>query len=253
MFTYDSQSQNGHDHTPPIPTFDPAVLEGLPLPEASALLERELHRSILYIASIQRCRNALTRVNRLPDDVLAAIFIQVRDAMALDIDWWGPNPYGVLYPGHVCNLWRQAIFSNPLLWTQIRIIESHWEAVTLFCRLSNLAMVEISYPELTFENADRFVERINIHGHRISQLKLGSDYNPAIQRILSQFSLLCNIKHLCILASARPSHQNCLPFRIPVVAGRWNLESLKLSSAILPLDPPMYRCLREIHIFWHTY
>ncbi|KAJ3475682.1 hypothetical protein NLI96_g11678 [Meripilus lineatus] len=190
-------------------------------------------------------------MDHLPDELLAPIFIQVRDANAIKTGWDGPNPYGILYLGLVCKRWHRVIVGYPLLWTQIHISEFRWKAAMLSFKWSHPAMVEIYYKSLTRGNANRFIELLALHGHRVSRLELDSSDNLEIQRILSRFPLLCNIKHLTIRASAERSDPNrMLVLRISDMASRLNLESLNVHGAVVSFDSPAYRGLRQLDILF---
>ncbi|KAJ3475683.1 hypothetical protein NLI96_g11676 [Meripilus lineatus] len=255
--TYDPHLRDGHNLVPSAWEFNDSVLQGLPLSEVSARLDREVNNALKYIASVQRVRNhRCIPIARLPNEILTRIFAiastfrHSRDCLNL---------------GHVCQHWRTVIFNDPLLWNQIHVefnldfwdtfgfsetpgylpkYKRALEKAALFFERSCETAVEVCFTGFTVENADDHVlDLVARHGHRFSKLELGSSDHVAMQRVLSHVSQKCDLKHLSIdmpIPSSRPvlhfTMTECHP------------QSISLSGAVLSFKPPVDLGLRKLRV-----
>ncbi|KAF8141590.1 hypothetical protein EV363DRAFT_1392037 [Boletus edulis] len=109
-----------------------------PVQQAQAQIDEEILALYLPVCALRTKRNALSHVSRLPDELLATVFIlyvrQYHNSEWAKIKTFSTAPARVpiwVRVSYVCRRWRMAALSCPTLWTYVFFVSRTWMTVLL--------------------------------------------------------------------------------------------------------------------------
>ncbi|KAJ3538690.1 hypothetical protein NM688_g6481 [Phlebia brevispora] len=110
-------------------------------------------------------------ITSLPPELLARIFMQLRDKFALETD----NPLGWLTVNCVCRSWRHTALSDPTLWTHVFMRDDNFDCVRTFVERSRPQSLVVYVPMESDGETTNNVEVLNLvvgEAYRVRRLEL---------------------------------------------------------------------------------
>ncbi|KAI0757858.1 hypothetical protein BC629DRAFT_1598250 [Irpex lacteus] len=187
-------------------------LTRMPYGAHSLKVDHIIHRLESTLQDANLVNNCVAPINRLPPELLGAIFEQLRyTPYWMEKDLWATCNYPCVYPWPmvqaVCRYWRYTAINTPALWTHVCVSEKHQQKLTdsdhkenilrvSFERSGNLPLsVVIAEAHLT-RNVDQrttlwtpaFIEFLAYHAPRIRDLRWEGRTNSDILDIFTSES-----------------------------------------------------------------
>lgn len=117
---------------------------------AQAQIDEEIKARYLPVCALRAKRNALSPVSRLPDELLATVFIL--HACQNHISEWAKDTAFSIAPvrvppwvrvSYVCRRWRMVALGCPTLWTYVFFLSRKW--MTVLLRRSQMAPLRVRF------------------------------------------------------------------------------------------------------------
>ncbi|OBZ78077.1 hypothetical protein A0H81_02752 [Grifola frondosa] len=211
--------------------------------EALAAIEDSINDLNETVLAMKSYRNTIIPIHRLPNELLARIFLQVVAATLPSMRW--------MVVAQICHHWRAVALSSPRLWSTI--CSQNIGCIRVHLRRSRSVPLDISFDitrirfdKKLMETVQQFAELVVPHIHRIRRLYIDS-WGPEAMESLSS---ALNAPALCLTElslSLRSSKSNTLAAQF-FNGSAPLLQSLSLLAMLTPSDSPFYCGLLSLEL-----
>ncbi|KDQ06385.1 hypothetical protein BOTBODRAFT_254274 [Botryobasidium botryosum FD-172 SS1] len=193
------------------------------------------------VTSINRRRNELTPVYRLPDEVLSLVFEHVD----VSTEWQNPTEAAPLALLRVTSAWRQVALSTPKLWTYIDARRMPVPAIHTWIERSKRAPLDIVYNNLTGRMAEGLPA---LDGLKLVSTHVGRCCSLDLRNAAGINLILASPAHLLEKLSLAYSEEYGTHLDDPFSGVAPHLHELVLKGVFVPLDHSIYSGLSRLHL-----
>ncbi|KAF8556006.1 hypothetical protein OG21DRAFT_1507098 [Imleria badia] len=214
---------------------------------AQAQIDEEINARYLPICALRTKRNALSPISRLPDELLATVFILYARQNHIS-EWAKVKTFSVapapvppwVRVSYVCRRWRTMALGCPTLWTYVFFASRTW--MTVLLRRSQMAPLRVGF-DITYgtRRSLPMLEMLFEHLPRMEEFHIRGVPPDAVPNIISKLLVpapLLQSLQLTVLSKKRP----LVPLDSPTLPVILSQTTPKLQSLVLA----------RLDIAWHS-